>query len=249
MQTVPIHCPAILPGSISLTDFLAAYLPPIPERSILAVTSKIIALCEGAYVKADKVAKPELVKRESSHYLDPSASKYGITLTIKRNLLIPAAGIDESNSNGHFVLWPRNPQESANTIRTFLKDHFGLREVGVIVTDSTTAPLRYGTRGVGIAYSGFQPLHDYRGEADIFGLPMRVTQANHLDALAATAVLVMGEGNEQNPLALITNVPFLAFQDRNPSDEELKALHIHLEDDLYAPLLTSVAWLEGDEEA
>jgi F420-0:gamma-glutamyl ligase len=65
------------------------------------------------------------------------------------------------------------------------------------------------------------------------------------DALAAAAVLVMGEGSEQTPLALIKDLPFIAFQDRDPSPEELAAAAIALEDDLYAPLLTRAPWQRG----
>ncbi len=55
----------------------------------------------------------------------------------------------------------------------------------------------------------------------------------------------MGEGNEQTPLAVIKNIPFVQFQDRNPTEEELDELKISLDDDLYAPLLKAVKWKKG----
>jgi len=72
---------------------------------------------------------------------------------------------------------------------------------------------------------------------------MRVTRANIMDGLAASAVLVMGEGSEQTPMALIQDLPSIQFQSRNPTQDELDELQIAMEDDLYAPLLTSVDWL------
>jgi dihydrofolate synthase / folylpolyglutamate synthase len=93
-----------------------------------------------------------------------------------------------------------------------------------------------------LAHSGFQAINDYRGTPDLFGRPLRMTKVNVVDALATAAVVVMGEGNEQTPLALIRDISFVAFQDRNPTEEELQGLHIELDDDLYAPLLTSVPW-------
>jgi len=56
---------------------------------------------------------------------------------------------------------------------------------------------------------------------------------------------VMGEGKEQTPLAVIEDVPFVKFQNKNPSKKELKNFHINMEDDLYGPLLKSVKWIKG----
>jgi F420-0:gamma-glutamyl ligase len=97
-----------------------------------------------------------------------------------------------------------------------------------------------------LAHSGFEALNDYRNTPDIFGRIMQVTQANIAEALAASSVVVMGEGAEQTPLAIINDVPFVHFQDRNPSKEELEALTISIEEDIYAPLLTSVTWKKGE---
>jgi F420-0:gamma-glutamyl ligase len=55
----------------------------------------------------------------------------------------------------------------------------------------------------------------------------------------------MGEGNEQTPLAVIEDVPFVKFQARNPLKKELESFHIDMEDDLYAPLLKGVKWRKG----
>jgi F420-0:gamma-glutamyl ligase len=65
--------------------------------------------------------------------------------------------------------------------------------------------------------------------------------------LAAAAVLVMGEGAESTPLALISGLPFVHFQERDPNPEELQNLHIDRRDDLYAPLLNAVPWQAGEK--
>ncbi len=64
-----------------------------------------------------------------------------------------------------------------------------------------------------------------------------MTQINLLDALATAAVLVMGEGNEQSPLALIEDAPKITFFDREPTVEEEASIHIPITEDLYGPLL------------
>lgn len=221
------------------------YLPKFKERSILAVTSKIVSICEGSVVKIGTVEKRKLIEREADYFIPPEESKYHITLTIKNNLLIPTAGIDESNGNGYYILWPRNPQRSADAIWRYLKKRFRLKKVGVIITDSKTTPLRWGTTGAAIAYSGFAPLKNYIGTPDLFGKKLRVTKANILDGLASAAVAAMGEGREQTPLAVIEDVPFAAFQQRNPTQKELKGLKIDIGEDLYAPLLLRAPWRKG----
>jgi F420-0:gamma-glutamyl ligase len=118
----------------------------------------------------------------------------------------------------------------------------------VIITDSTTAPLRVGVVGIALAHSGFLALHDYIGTPDLFGRPLRMTKANVAEALAAAAVVVMGEGSEQTPLAQLTDLPFVTFQDADPSATELAAMRIAPEDDLYGPLIEAAPWCRGQGE-
>lgn len=224
---------------------LDKYLKPVKERSILAITSKIVSICEGRVVKLGKAKKEDLIEQEAEYFLPPEESKYNITLTIKNNLLIPSAGIDESNAAGHLILWPKNPQDTANKVRRYLKKRFSLKRVGVIITDSKTTPLRWGASGAAIVYSGFSPLNNYIGKRDLFGRKFKVQKANIADALATSAVLVMGEGSEQTPLAVIEDVPIVRFKDKNPSKRELDNLNINISEDLYGPLLKSVKWKKG----
>jgi len=245
MNVTAVKTKKIIAGRNTLTEVLSASLSSLANGSILAVTSKIVSLCEGRAVKIGTVGKIALIQAEADYYLSHIKSRYGISLTRKNDILIPSAGIDESNGNGYYVLWPRDPQKSANAIRAYLRKHFSLSKVGVIITDSRTTPLRWGTSGVAIAWSGFSALKNYIGKPDVFGKKLRVTKANMADALAAAAVVTMGEGKEQTPLAIIKDVPFVAFQNRNPSLRELRSLRIKPSNDLYAPLLTAVRWKKG----
>jgi dihydrofolate synthase / folylpolyglutamate synthase len=228
---------------------LDSYLPALEERCVVAVTSKIVSICEGRIVPVQQGIKEGLIQQEADLFLPSEESKYHITLTVKGRSLIPSAGIDESNANGHYVLWPSDPQQSANSIRAHLRKKYGLSELGVILTDSTTSPLRYGVAGVSIAHSGFEALKSRIGHPDIYGHPLRVTKVDIADALAASAVLLMGEADEQTPLAILTNLPFVTFQEKDPTAEELAALHINIEDDLYGQLLTAVDWKTGKHGA
>ncbi len=245
MQISAIKTPIVTTQDRDIRTILDVALQEVHEGDVLAVTSKIVALCEGRAVPLDAASKAELVAQEADLYLPATVSRYAVYLTIKNSALMPWAGVDESNGDGHHVLWPRAPQQTANEIRAYLCRRFSLKHVGVLITDSRPLPLRWGVTGFSVAHSGFAALHDYRNAPDLFGRPLRMTQANIADALAAAAVLVMGEGSEQTPLARISDLPFVTFQRRDPSDEELADLAVSLDDDLYAPLLSAVAWERG----
>jgi F420-0:gamma-glutamyl ligase len=105
--------------------------------------------------------------------------------------------------------------------------------------------MRRGTNGIMLGYSGFRALNDYVGRPDLFGRPFTVSQADVAGGLAAAAVVQMGEGDEQTPIAILTELPFIQFQDRDPTAEELATVIISLEEDLFAPFLTSVQWSKG----
>jgi putative folate metabolism gamma-glutamate ligase len=246
----PIKTKKIIPGrDKDIFLILENYLPRLKEKSVVAITSKIVAICEGRFVDRQKESKDVLIKKESDKYLPRDQNRYRFSLTIKNNILIAAAGIDESNAKGYFILWPRNPQKSANAIRAFLQKKFGLRNLGVIITDTRLIPLRKGVTGVCLAHSGFSALNDYRGEPDLFGRKLKVTEANIAEGLACAAVMVMGEGKEQTPLVLIEDIPFVKFQKRNPSIKELAYLKISLEEDVFGKILTSVKWQRGTKSS
>lgn len=245
MKIKAIKTHKITKNDRDLLTILDRYLPKLDEGSIVAVTSKIVAICEGRIVPVESSNKDELIKQEADLYLPREENRYNLFLTIKNNLLAVSAGIDESNSNGNYILWPKDPQGSANRIRKHLAKKFGLKKIGVIITDSKTTPLRWGVIGVAIAHSGFSALYDMIGTEDLFGRKLKMTKVAVADALTVSAALVMGEGREQTPLAVISDVPFVKFQEANPTEEELLELKIAIEDDVYAPLLKSVNWRRG----
>jgi putative folate metabolism gamma-glutamate ligase len=228
-----------------LNALLDQYVTALDERSVLVITSKIVSICQGRLAPVDCVDKQALIEQEADLYLPPGASQYAISLTIKEHLLIPMAGVDESNAQGQYVLWPIDAQGVANRVRAHLAERFALQHVGVLITDSKTTPLRWGVTGTAIAHSGFLAVNDYRGHPDLYGRPLHMTTVDVADALSAAAVLVMGEADEQTPLAVLTDLPFVRFQDRDPTPEELQQRWIDLQDDLYAPLLQAVDWRKG----
>ncbi len=230
----------------NLYQILDTYLPELQEGSIVAIASKIVGICEGRVIKAESLEqKEELVKKEAQYYLPRESNQYGVMITVNNNIMVASAGIDESNADGNFALWPKDPQKSANAIRDYLVKKRKINNIGVVITDSRLAPLRWGVTGVAISHSGFRALNSYIGKPDIYGRLMQVEKSNVADSLATAAVAEMGEGDEQKPLAVITEANFVHFQKRNPTKKELEDLIIKLGEDVYSSMLTSVKWEKG----
>lgn len=215
-----------------LVSFITRYFKNIPERSVLVVTSKIVALAEGRTATDDgRITKEKLIKAESELAI---ATKY-TWLTVKDGMVMASAGIDESNANGKFILLPRDSFKSATLLRMTLKKKYGLKHLGVLITDSRTMPLRAGVTGVAVGYAGFCGVKDYRGLPDIFGRKLKFSRVDVADSLAAAAVLEMGEGNECRPLALISE-PQIVFKNKINRQE----LNISLKDDMYGPIFSGI---------
>lgn len=244
MNVEALKTPRIGHKTHELNSLLDEFINELPERSIVAITSKIVSLCEGNTVKKDGVDLDELVRSQADLHLPESQKSHGINITIKNNILIPNAGIDESNADGRYVLWPEDPYASANNVREYLVERFNLSEVGVIITDSVCNPLCLGTTGIAIGYSGFKPVRDYRGKEDLFDRSFKVEVSDLLSGLAVAAVLVMGEGKESRPLAVLSELDFIEFTNSDPSVEEIAELRIPKEEDLFAPVLNSAKWVK-----
>jgi len=101
--------------------------------------------------------------------------------------------------------------------------------------------MRRGVMGVALGHYGLKPVNDYRGKKDLFGRKLKISSANVVDSLATAAVLAMGESNERTPLALITDLPFVQFTNRQPNKKYSK-LKISWHEDIYGPLLKAMKW-------
>jgi uncharacterized integral membrane protein (TIGR00697 family) len=221
----------------NLVDFITENLPRewVREKSILAITSKIISLAEKAVVPKltidgtpeYKIEKTNLVQKESDRFIGETV--YGVSLTVKHGILIPTAGIDESNSEkSEYILFPKDPYSSAEKLWKALKDYYQVKEFGIIITDSHTTPLRKGVTGIGLSHYGFKATRDLVGSPDLFGRVMKMTHVNVLDALSVAAVYEMGETNDACPMAMIyaQNIEFT-------QSSTAKEIHIPMEEDLY----------------
>lgn len=214
-------------------ELLDQYLPRLKEKDVVLVTSKIVAIHQGRFVKLPakdtRSFRLQLIKQEAEAYYPQNPS----SMTIKIHTLTPYAGIDRSNANGHYVFWPKNPHLAAKQVWQYLRKKFSLKNLGVIITDSTCHPMRWGHFGISIGFFGFRPVYWYEKQKDIFGRKLIHHCQNLVDALAAMGVIYMGEGAEQTPLLIIRGFPKIKFSPR----PRLKEFWVARQDDLYAPLL------------
>ncbi|MEM3695227.1 MAG: coenzyme F420-0:L-glutamate ligase [Candidatus Bathyarchaeia archaeon] len=206
----------------------------LQDNDIIVLTSKILAYAQGRVVKlADVMPSVDAHKLAEKYSLQPELAELilreaekiygGVTravLTLKDGVLTANAGIDNKNApNNYVALWPQDPKKWAEQIRMKIKQKTGKR-IAVLIIDSGLTPLRKGTIGVALAVSGFKPIKDYRGERDIYGKPIVITQNAVADDMACAAQLMMGEAAEKTPVVLVRNAP-VEFEEKSYGPKDM----------------------------
>lgn len=176
---------------------------------ILVIKHKVVSKAEGQLVDLSKIAPSKASRAWARRYkLDARVTelalrqsrcivrrKRGILITETRHGFICAnSGVDVSNVNGgrSALLLPQNPDRSAARIHRQLKARLN-RSIPVIITDSFGRAWREGLTEVAIGVAGMKALHDYRGDRDPYGYPLRVSIEAVADELACAAGLVCGK--------------------------------------------------------
>ena len=110
-----------------------------------------MAIHQGRCIPIEGTNKQALIEQEADMLMPPYRFQgHSFTLTIKDHCVIPSAGIDESNADGHYILRPEDIQKSSKEIWEYLREKHHLENLGIIITDSVTQPLRRGTHGKAI---------------------------------------------------------------------------------------------------
>lgn len=205
----------------------------IQNRDILVVGQKAVSKTEGRVVditlvkpsrKALKIARKtgkrpefvEVVLRDSSRVV--RADKAAFIVTTKAGVTCLNGGVDKSNVSGNdmFALLPLNPDASARRLMKKVKTLTGKR-IGVVVCDTRSRPFRRGQVEECIGVAGLNPLVDYRGQKDLFGYTLRFKNVALADEVASAAELVMGQGTEAAPAAIVRGVKRVKFPERTSS--------------------------------
>jgi coenzyme F420-0:L-glutamate ligase/coenzyme F420-1:gamma-L-glutamate ligase len=217
----------------------------IRNRDLIVIGQKAVSKAEGRIVdvgdvtpsaRAARIAKKtgkspgfvEIVLKESSKVL--RADKDAFIVRTKRGETCLNAGVDKSNVKGDstYALLPKDPDASARQLRKRIKQLTG-KQVGVVICDTRSRPFRKGQVEESIGVAGLNPLIDYRGQKDLFGYTLRFKNVSLADELASAAELVMGQGRERAPAAIIRGLARVRFQDRATS----RVLVISPEEDLF----------------
>lgn len=243
MRVTPIKVEVRKAPKDSLFEAMRTSSLKLKDGDIVCVSSKVVSIDEGASIPFTRSDRNRLIEEESDWYYQArKTSRWRTLFTISRGVMVGGAGIDESNGNGHYIVYPKHPFKSAKRIRQWCMKEYGLTTLAVIITDSTSTLLRRGAVGFALAWDGMDPLRDYRGTQDLFGRNFVIELANLVDALAASAVFVMGEGKEQTPIAVIEGAKGIVFKNRSHRVDQLM---VAPEDDIFAPLFWNKKWKRG----
>ena len=202
----------------------------VKEGDVLVIGQKAVSKSEGRLVNVDKVSPSprasnlakktgrtagfvELVLRDTNKVV--RADRSALIVRTKHGWTCLNAGVDKSNVKGPltFALLPENPDASARKIRGLIKRLTG-RTIGVIITDTHSRPFRLGQVEETIGIAGLDPFVDYRGSTDLFGYELRFKNVAVADELAGAAELVMGQGREAVPAAIVRGLRRVRFRER-----------------------------------
>lgn len=224
----PTGFPMVAPGQPLLPLILRNLQEnelPLADGDILVVTQKILSKSENRYMRLDEVeVSPrarevaaqchkdprmvEMVLRESERIV--RCAKDVLIVRHRLGFVSANAGIDRSNiesGDAQLLLLPENPDRSAAELRAGIKAACGA-DVGVLIIDSFGRPWRLGTCGVCIGSAGIVALNDYRGQLDLAGRKMEVTEVAQADEIAAAASILMGPSDQALPLVVVRGLAF-----------------------------------------
>lgn len=249
VRIIPVTgLPLIQPGddiAEMIADSLRMAGSPILEGDVLVIGQKAVSKAENRIVniagvrpsnKANLIArrtrrKPafvQLVLQDSKRIA--RAGRDALIVTTKQGFTCLNGGVDKSNVEGAetYALLPADPDRSAQGIRKRLRDLTG-QTVAVIICDTNSRPFRRGQIEQAIGVAGLNPLVDYRGDHDLFGYKLKFKTVAVVDELASAAELVMGQGREMIPAAVIRGLKRIKYQDNVAST----ALTVTKREDLF----------------
>ena len=215
--------PEVMPG-----DDLAALLldslheHPVADGDILVIAQKVVSKAENRYVDlagvtpSDRALKLAGETGKDPRLVELILSQSKRVVRYRQDVLIVEhklgfvhanAGIDHSNipqdaRSERVLLLPEDPDASAARIHAAIRQTCGVN-AGVIINDSAGRAWRNGVTGIAIGAAGLPCLLDLRGETDLHGNPLRVTEVGIADEIAAAASLIMGQAAQGIPAVLV----------------------------------------------
>jgi len=192
----------------------------LADGDVVVIAQKIVSKAEGRAVKLSTVTPsararelapqvdkdPRLVEIILSESSEVLRYRFGVLVVVHRlGMVLANAGIDASNvaDDGETVLLlPEDPDGTAARLRSAFTERPGA-DVAVIVSDSVGRAWRQGTVGMALGAAGLPALLDLRGQPDLFGRPLRVSEVGFADEIASAASLLQGQGDEGAPVVVV----------------------------------------------
>jgi len=229
-------------------DALGAADVKLQDGDVLVIAQKIVSKAEDRYCtladiepsdRAIQLARevdkdPRLVEIILSESAEVVAHRTGVLVVEHRlGFVLANAGVDASNisqSGGpdvedQVLLLPLDPDSTCRQLRAEFEAQVGV-DIAVVINDSVGRAWRQGTIGMALGAAGLPSLNDLRGDEDLFGRTLRVSEVALADEIAAAASLLQGQGAEGLPVVLVRGVdisgPELAAQALvRPKEEDM----------------------------
>ncbi|TAJ44112.1 coenzyme F420-0:L-glutamate ligase [Methanofollis fontis] len=220
IEVIPVEgLPIIHPGD-NLAEMIST-LVSFEDGDILCLASSVYSKAAGYLRRLDEITPTEDALRIASKtredprfvqaVLDDSTdvileAPFILSETVTGHVGV-RAGIDHSNvEDGMIIRLPPDPMGAAGEMRERISSATG-RDVRVIITDTCGRSFRRGQAGVAIGWSGMQAIRDFRGDHDLFGHILEITEEAVVDEIAGFANFVMGESNNGVPAVVFRNCP------------------------------------------
>lgn len=194
----------------------------LQDRDIVIAASTVVAKAEGEIFRLEDITPGkislEIAARtgKDSRFIEAVLSRSREVLVEKPFMLVTTlsghtcvnAGIDESNIENGFLLYPpENPDASASRLGQKLEKLSG-KKLSVIVTDTNGRAFKIGQTGAAIGIYKIKPVKRWIGEKDLFGKDLEITEEAIADELAGAANLLMGEGADGIPVVVIRGLDY-----------------------------------------
>lgn len=199
----------------------------LESRDVIVIASTIVAKSEAATILKDTITPSErAVAMAKNCGTDPALVQVVLDNSVEQLVEFPVllvenlnghvsinAGIDDSNvDDKYFLEMPHDPDGSAKAIGMRINELCG-NEVSVIITDTNGRAFKIGQTGVAVGVYGVHPIKNWRGEKDLFGKVLEITEEAVADEVASAANLLMGEAAEGTPVVIVRGLDLYSSDD------------------------------------
>lgn len=235
LRVLPVDgIPEVAAGD-RLGELIAEHAELEPADAV-AISQKVVSKSEGRIVRLADVEpsdraielarqlgkEPALVQLVLDESTDVLRAERGVLICETGHGFVCAnAGVDTSNvADGDASLLPRDPDESAQRIRSELREATGTAPA-VLITDSFGRAWRLGQSEIAIGCAGIAPIDDWRGRSDASGRTLAATAIAIADEVAAAADLVRDKAS-RTPVTIVRGLGELVTEDDGPGAAALR---------------------------